>query len=67
MLSLRASVIWSVVLLAAGSTASLAQNVCDRACLRTTLDQYLSAVVENDPGAALAAGRAHECGLGRAP
>jgi hypothetical protein len=29
-----------------------AQNACDRACLRTALDQYLAAVVKHDPGAA---------------
>src|SRR5689334_3940208 len=38
------------------ATASLplfaAANDCDRACLKTTLDQYLSAVVKHDPAAA---------------
>jgi hypothetical protein len=29
-----------------------AQAACDRACLRSLLDQYLSAVVKHDPGAA---------------
>src|SRR5689334_6907311 len=38
------------------ATASLplfaAANDCDRACLKTTLDQYLTAVVKHDPSAA---------------
>jgi len=38
------------------ATASLplfaAANDCDRACLKTTLDQYLTAVVKHDPAAA---------------
>jgi hypothetical protein len=29
-----------------------AANDCDRACLRTTLDQYLTAVIKHDPSAA---------------
>src|SRR6478752_9901279 len=29
-----------------------AANDCDRACLKTTLDQYLTAVVKHDPAAA---------------
>ncbi len=28
------------------------QNSCDRACLRTMLDQYLNAVIKHEPGAA---------------
>jgi hypothetical protein len=37
----------------AGHTArSSAQSACDRACLRTMLDQYLTAVVKHDPSAA---------------
>jgi hypothetical protein len=39
-----------IVIVGAASPAS-AQN-CDRACLRTTLDQYLAAVVKHDPAAA---------------
>jgi hypothetical protein len=31
---------------------ALAQGNCDRACLRTALDQYLAAVVKHDPSAA---------------
>src|SRR5437016_8571841 len=29
-----------------------APNDCDRACLKTTLDQYLNAVIKHDPAAA---------------
>ncbi|MEO8100672.1 MAG: hypothetical protein ABI811_23440 [Acidobacteriota bacterium] len=36
----------------AAATASAAANDCDRACLKTTLDQYLAAVVKHDPAAA---------------
>jgi hypothetical protein len=32
--------------------AFAAANDCDRACLKTTLDQYLSAVIKHDPSAA---------------
>ncbi len=39
-----------VVAVVAGSAS--AQTTCDRACLRTMLDQYLTAVVKHDPGAA---------------
>ena len=31
---------------------ALAANDCDRACLKTTLDQYLNAVIKHDPSAA---------------
>jgi hypothetical protein len=34
------------------ATQSSAQSACDRACLRTLLDQYLAAVVKHDPAAA---------------
>ena len=37
---------------AASSSTAFAQNTCDRACLRTMLDQYLAAVVKHDPSAA---------------
>ncbi len=41
------------VLVALGSVGSAsAQAVCDRACLRTMLDQYLAAVIKHDPKAA---------------
>ena len=33
-------------------TLAAAQTTCDRACLRTMLDQYLGAVVKHDPAAA---------------
>src|SRR4051812_3088805 len=36
----------------AGAQRASAQAVCDRACLRTTLDQYLDAVIKHDPKAA---------------
>ncbi len=42
----------AVVLVVFDPPASLAQDTCDRACLRTMLDRYLDAVVENDPDAA---------------
>ena len=38
--------------LGAGLRDASAQSDCDRACLRTLLDQYLNAVVANDPSAA---------------
>jgi hypothetical protein len=38
--------------LVGGATGALAQNTCDRSCLQTMLEQYLEAVVANDPGAA---------------
>jgi hypothetical protein len=38
--------------LAAAADAFAADAPCDRACLRTTLDQYLEAVIKHDPGAA---------------
>ena len=41
------------VLVAIGSAGGAsAQTTCDRACLRTMLDQYLDAVVKHDPKAA---------------
>jgi hypothetical protein len=53
------SVLWllsSVLALGASMTDALAQAPsqasCDRACLRTLLDQYLGAVVAHDPSAA---------------
>src|SRR6187549_164750 len=36
----------------AGAGTASAQANCDRACLRTMLDQYLNAVVKHDPAAA---------------
>lgn len=45
-------IVLSVGLLALSATQLYAQNQCDRACLNTALDQYLEAVVKNDPAAA---------------
>lgn len=48
-----------MVFLAAGTGGAAAQT-CDRACLRTTLDQYLAAVLKHDPaGAPLVVGYRH--------
>jgi hypothetical protein len=46
---------WSAcAIMATSGCASLsaAANDCDRACLKTSLDQYLSAVIKHDPAAA---------------
>src|SRR5690606_7738802 len=40
-------ILWTVLALGSAYGAS-----CDRACLRTTLDQYLQALVKHDPSAA---------------
>jgi hypothetical protein len=37
-----------IALFISGTTAFAATD-CDRACLRTTLDQYLNALVKHDP------------------
>ncbi|HEU4690024.1 MAG TPA: hypothetical protein VFS23_16755 [Vicinamibacterales bacterium] len=43
----------SVMLVLGGATKASAQGPsCDRACLRTMLDQYLTAVIKHDPAAA---------------
>lgn len=43
----------SVFVMATGTTNASAQSAaCDRACLRTMLDQYLNAVIKHDPSAA---------------
>src|SRR5258705_6933438 len=39
------------IVMAAGAARASAQLACDRACLRTMLDQYLAAVVKHDPAA----------------
>ena len=45
--------VFSVFVTALGMANASAQNAaCDRACLRTMLDQYLAAVVKHDPAAA---------------
>jgi len=49
------SVRWIVcgaVVLSGGVAHASAQGACDRSCLRTMLDQYLTAVVKHDPSAA---------------
>src|SRR4026207_563047 len=42
----------AVIVVAVGAGSASAQTTCDRSCLRTMLDQYLTAVVKHDPGAA---------------
>ena len=42
----------AAVLLAGGANLLAAANDCDRACLKTALDQYLNAVIKHDPAAA---------------
>ena len=42
----------SVMMVAVGTASASAQEACDRACLRTMLDQYLNAVIKHDPAAA---------------
>jgi hypothetical protein len=41
-----------VTVMTVGASNASAQATCDRACLRTMLDQYLAAVVKHDPAAA---------------
>ena len=41
-----------LIVAAVGTTPALAQTTCDRTCLRTMLDQYLTAVIKHDPAAA---------------
>jgi hypothetical protein len=45
---LRLAVV-GAILMAGGAARASAQSACDRACLRTMLDQYLAAVVKHDP------------------
>jgi len=48
-----AGVVVMVMVMAGGTAQTLfAQNACDRSCLQTALDQYLSAVARHDPAAA---------------
>src|SRR6186997_3664805 len=42
----------AVIVAAVGAGSASAQQTCDRACLRTMLDQYLTAVIKHDPAAA---------------
>jgi hypothetical protein len=47
----------AALVIIAGSDTAFAQSACDRACLRSTLDSYLAAVIAHDPAKApLAAG-----------
>ena len=48
---LRWTLVYALVALGGVGTAS-AQTTCDRACLKTMLDQYLNAVIKHDPSAA---------------
>src|SRR6188472_2230381 len=45
-------IVCSVMMMAVGTASPSAQEACDRACLRTTLDAYLNAVIKHDPAAA---------------
>ena len=45
-------VVCGALVLGAGAGRAEAQTTCDRACLRTLLDQYLAAVIKHDPAAA---------------
>ena len=45
-------IVCSVMMTAVGTASASAQEACDRACLRTMLDQYLNAVIKHDPAAA---------------
>ncbi len=43
---------WLLMAFLAAGAGSASGQTCDRACLRTTLDDYLAAVVKHDPAAA---------------
>ena len=45
-------VLVGLLAITAGRTPAQTQAACDRACLKTMLDQYLAAVVKHDPSAA---------------
>ena len=45
-------IVCGVMVMAVGAANASAQEACDRACLRTMLDQYLNAVIKHDPAAA---------------
>ena len=45
-------VLFGAALTAWGIPPASAQSACDRACLRSMLDQYLAAVIKHDPSAA---------------
>jgi hypothetical protein len=42
----------TALVMMAGQASAQAQASCDRACLRTMLDQYMAAVIKHDPSAA---------------
>jgi hypothetical protein len=52
MTRVKRSLLAAVVVALASAGSASAQSTCDRACLRSTLDQYLAAVVKHDPKAA---------------
>jgi len=51
-MTLRLARLFACVAIVSSSGSLLAAVDCDRACLRTTLDQYLTAVTKHDPSAA---------------
>jgi hypothetical protein len=51
-MSARVRIVLVCALAVIVSRSAFAQAPCDRACLRTMLDQYLAAVVKHDPSAA---------------
>ena len=46
------SSVFVLIVLAGGWSQAEAQSACNRACLRTMLDQYLNAVIKHNPAAA---------------
>ena len=52
MTRLGRQIVVGALLAIGGVGRASAQAVCDRACLRTLLDQYLAAVIKHDPQAA---------------
>src|ERR1700730_16710631 len=44
--------LYGAIILVCGARVFAAASDCDRACLKTTLDQYLNAVIKHDPAAA---------------
>ncbi|MBZ5576660.1 MAG: hypothetical protein LAP40_08900 [Acidobacteriia bacterium] len=49
---MRSRIFRTCVILATAVPAFAAPKECDRACLKSTLDQYLNAVIQHDPAAA---------------
>src|SRR5262245_2786656 len=52
MARLARSIVCAALVLSGGATHASAQGACDRSCLRTMLDQYMTAVIKHDPAAA---------------